>query len=93
MKIVQSFQNLIPEAVRDELVVVPKRSIQLAFASISILALGIGIALGMFILGSPLGAFAMAGCYMVSMVLGRMITKHETKVLNRVENRDKGEVV
>lgn len=93
MKLREDFQNLLPESERGELVVVPRRSLQLAFASISILALGIGLAIGLLILGSPLGGFAIAGCFIVSMVLGRCINKHETKVLNRIENRDKGPLV
>ncbi len=88
MKLREDFQDLLPESARAEFVAVPKRSLQLAFASISILALGIGLAIGTLLVGSILGGLAMGVCFIASLVLGKLINKHETTALSHLENRD-----
>ncbi len=88
MKLREDFQNLLPESAQENFVVVPKRSLQLAFASISILALGIGLAMGTLLFGSILGGLAMGVCLIASLVLGKIINKHETTALSHLENRD-----
>jgi hypothetical protein len=82
----ENLQHLIPEQARDELIVLPKRSLQLATISISTLTLGLGIAIGTLIQGSTLGGIALGLCFIVSRVLGSLINKHEAALLSRFES-------
>ena len=81
----ENLQHLLPESAREELVVLPKKSIQYATISISTLTLGIGIAKGTLAMGSTTGAIALVVCFILSRVLGYYINKHETMIVRRFE--------
>lgn len=81
----ENLQHLLPERARDELIVLPKRSLQLSTVSISTLTLGVGIAIGTGAMGSTSGGGALVVCFIVSRVLGYSIDKHEAAVLSRFE--------
>jgi len=81
----EDLQHLLPETAREQLVVLPKKSIQYATISISTLTLGIGIAIGTSVMGSATGAIALMACFILSRVLGNYINKHESIIVKRFE--------
>ena len=81
----EDLQHLLPETAREQLVVLPKKSFQLATISISTLTFGIGIAIGTLAMGSTTGAIAMVVCFILSRVLGYYINKHDTTIVRRFE--------
>jgi hypothetical protein len=82
----EDLQHLLPENARDELIVLPRKSLQLSTISISILTFGLGIAIGTLIQGSTRGGIALGLCFIVSRVLGSLIQKHDAAVLGRFES-------
>jgi ABC-type thiamin/hydroxymethylpyrimidine transport system permease subunit len=82
----EDLQHLLPENARDELIVLPRKSLQLSTISISTLTLGLGTAIGTLAMGSTLGGIAMGLCFIVSRVLGSLINKHEAALLSRFES-------
>lgn len=81
----ECFQHLLPETAREDLVVLPKKSIRYATISISTLILGIGIAIGTLAMGSTTGGIALVMCFILSRVSGYYINKHDTMILRRFE--------
>ena len=81
----ENLQHLLPESAREQLVVLPKKSIQYATISISTLTLGIGIAIGTLAMGSTTGVIALVACFILSRVLGYYINKHEATMVRRFE--------
>lgn len=77
-------QYLLPEALRDRVVAVPRRSLNFSIVSFSLVAMAAGIALGGWIVSGQARSWLIGALVLGSLALAAVIRKHEARLLHRI---------
>ena len=78
-------QFLLPKPVRDQVVAVPRRSLNLSIVSFSLVAMAAGLALGGWIVSGQARSVWIAVLVLGSLGLAAVIRRHEVRLLRRLE--------